>query len=73
MEAETPGTVNGARWGTGTLSTSDASSGQMICIMGRPAGQPKRIEAIIDMSPFLQDFTRRRPRLKFSEDAGGPP
>lgn len=35
----------GATFGTGAISTSDATDGQMICIMGHPAGQPKRIEA----------------------------
>lgn len=36
-----PGTV----WGTTQISTTDGSSGDMLCIIGHPAGWPKRIEA----------------------------
>ncbi len=35
----------GATFGTTTVSTTDASEGDMICIIGHPAGVPKRIEA----------------------------
>ncbi|MEP2030202.1 MAG: serine protease [Paracoccaceae bacterium] len=35
----------GAVFGTETVSGADASDGQMICVIGHPAGQPKRIEA----------------------------
>ncbi len=35
----------GATFGTARVSTTDASVGNMICIIGHPAGQPKRIEA----------------------------
>jgi V8-like Glu-specific endopeptidase len=35
----------GATWGTTTVSTTDAAVNDMICIIGHPAGWPKRIEA----------------------------
>ncbi len=35
----------GATWGSTKISTGDASSGDMLCIIGHPAGWPKRIEA----------------------------
>ncbi len=35
----------GATFGTATVSTTDATVGDMICIIGHPAGRPKRIEA----------------------------
>ena len=35
----------GAIFGRTIVSTTDAASPQMICIIGHPAGQPKRIEA----------------------------
>ncbi len=35
----------GATWGTTQVSTTDAVSGDMLCIIGHPAGWPKRIEA----------------------------
>lgn len=35
----------GATFGRAAFSATDASQGDMICIIGHPAGQPKRIEA----------------------------
>lgn len=35
----------GTTFGHATVSTTDAAVGNMICIIGHPAGQPKRIEA----------------------------
>ncbi len=35
----------GATWGQTPVSTTDAATGDMLCIMGHPAGVPKRIEA----------------------------
>ncbi len=35
----------GATWGTTPVSSNDASIGDMLCIIGHPAGWPKRIEA----------------------------
>lgn len=35
----------GARFGRAAVSAADAAVGDMICIIGHPAGQPKRIEA----------------------------
>ena len=35
----------GAVFGRAAVSTTDAASPEMICIIGHPAGQPKRIEA----------------------------
>ena len=35
----------GATWGTTAVSTTDAAVNDMICIIGHPAGWPKRIEA----------------------------
>jgi V8-like Glu-specific endopeptidase len=35
----------GATFGRATVSTTDAAPPDMICIIGHPAGQPKRIEA----------------------------
>lgn len=36
-----PGTV----WGRTAVSTTDAATGDMLCLIGHPAGMPKRIEA----------------------------
>jgi len=35
----------GATWGVTQVATTDAASGNMLCIIGHPAGWPKRIEA----------------------------
>lgn len=35
----------GATWGTTPVATTDAATGDMLCIIGHPAGWPKRIEA----------------------------
>ena len=35
----------GTTWGTTQVATTDAASGDMLCIIGHPAGWPKRIEA----------------------------
>ena len=35
----------GSVWGTTQVATTDAASGDMLCIIGHPAGWPKRIEA----------------------------
>ncbi len=35
----------GQRYGTGTLSRVDAATNDMLCIIGHPAGAPKRVEA----------------------------
>jgi len=35
----------GSTWGTTPISTTDAAPGDMLCIIGHPAGWPKRIEA----------------------------
>ena len=35
----------GAAWGTTQVATTDAAPGDMLCIIGHPAGWPKRIEA----------------------------
>ena len=39
--AGSPGTT----WGFTRIAQADAAEGEMICIIGHPAGQPKRIEA----------------------------
>jgi V8-like Glu-specific endopeptidase len=41
----------GATWGHSALSTTDAGAGEMLCIMGHPAGVPKRIEAGPALAP----------------------
>lgn len=41
----------GATWGQSAISTTDAAAGDMICIMGHPAGVPKRIEAGPALAP----------------------
>jgi V8-like Glu-specific endopeptidase len=41
----------GATFGRATLSTTDAVEGDMLCIIGHPAGQPKRIEAGPALAP----------------------
>lgn len=35
----------GQTWGRARLASADANVGDMLCIIGHPAGQPKRIEA----------------------------
>lgn len=35
----------GATWGRAAVSTTDAVTGDMLCIMGHPLGVPKRVEA----------------------------
>jgi V8-like Glu-specific endopeptidase len=39
------GGTPGARFGKTNISRTDAAEGDMICIIGHPAGRPKRIEA----------------------------
>lgn len=41
----------GATWGTTQVSTTDAATGDMLCIMGHPAGVPKRVEAGPALAP----------------------
>lgn len=41
----------GATYGTTAVSTTDATAGQMLCIMGHPEGVPKRIEAGPALAP----------------------
>lgn len=41
----------GATWGRTPVSTTDAVAGDMLCIMGHPAGVPKRIEAGPALTP----------------------
>lgn len=41
----------GATWGRTAISTTDAVAGDMLCIMGHPAGVPKRIEAGPALAP----------------------
>ncbi len=41
----------GATWGQTPISTTDANAGDMLCIMGHPAGVPKRIEAGPALAP----------------------
>src|SRR6185312_12634125 len=41
----------GATWGQTGVSTTDAVAGDMLCIMGHPAGVPKRIEAGPALAP----------------------
>jgi len=41
----------GATWGRTAVATNDANAGDMICIMGHPAGVPKRIEAGPALAP----------------------
>ena len=35
----------GATWGVAQVATTDAASGNILCVIGHPAGWPKRIEA----------------------------
>lgn len=41
----------GATFGRTRLSATDAAAGDMVCIIGHPAGQPKRIEAGPALAP----------------------
>jgi len=41
----------GATFGTTQVSTTDAAAGDMLCIIGHPAGWPKRIEAGPALAP----------------------
>ena len=41
----------GATWGRATVATGDAVAGDMLCIIGHPAGMPKRIEAGAALAP----------------------
>jgi V8-like Glu-specific endopeptidase len=41
----------GATWGRAQVATTDAAVGDMLCIMGHPAGVPKRIEAGPSLAP----------------------
>ncbi|GGE21006.1 hypothetical protein GCM10011529_29520 [Polymorphobacter glacialis] len=41
----------GATWGQSAISTTDAAVGDMVCIMGHPAGVPKRVEAGPALAP----------------------
>jgi V8-like Glu-specific endopeptidase len=41
----------GATWGNTPIATTDAATGDMLCIMGHPAGVPKRIEAGPALAP----------------------
>lgn len=41
----------GATWGRTPVSTTDAVAGDMLCIMGHPAGVPKRVEAGPALAP----------------------
>jgi V8-like Glu-specific endopeptidase len=41
----------GVTWGRATISRTDAVAGQMLCIIGHPAGMPKRIEAGPALAP----------------------
>ena len=41
----------GTQFGTTSVSTTDAATGDMLCIIGHPAGLPKRIEAGPALAP----------------------
>ena len=41
----------GGSFGQTTVSTTDAANGEMLCIIGHPAGQPKRVEAGPALAP----------------------
>lgn len=41
----------GGQFGTSTISTADAAQGDMLCVIGHPAGLPKRIEAGPALAP----------------------
>lgn len=41
----------GSTYGRATISTGDAASGDMLCLIGHPAGLPKRIEAGPALAP----------------------
>jgi V8-like Glu-specific endopeptidase len=41
----------GTTWGRANVATTDATAGQMLCIIGHPAGLPKRIEAGPALTP----------------------
>ena len=56
----------GVQWGTTGMAPDDGSVGDMMCIIGHPAGQPKRIEA----GP-LTSFDGHRVRYNDIDTLGG--